>query len=184
VTEQISQNRTRHAQQIEGIRADRNLSDEAKRRKIGALNEAALQEHRRLVEEERRDRAQAIEQAERKLLGISYPKGAGTHEKAIMAMSYRDARDRAERAASDRENPDALADMLDRAEKTGDAQLAEAVFHVATMRGERKVADAYLGERPALRMRWEGYVAARQEADSIVGLMALAVPPSRLTSTA
>src|SRR5215203_3685242 len=99
MTEQISQNRSRHTQQIESVRADRDLSAEAKRRKIAALGEAAMKEHRRLVEEEQRDRARAIKQAERKVLGISYPEGAKAHEKAIIAMSYRDARDRAERAA-------------------------------------------------------------------------------------
>ena len=177
MTEQISQNRTRHAKQIESVRADRDLSAEAKRRKIAALNEAALQEHRRLVEAERQERARAIKQAERKVLGISYPEGAKAHEKAIITMSYRDARDRAERAALDRENTDALADLLDRAEQSGDTQLAEAAFHVATTTGIRRVADAYLGERPTLRMHWESHVAARQEADSIPGLLAMAVPP-------
>jgi hypothetical protein len=159
------------------IRADRDLSDEAKRRKLARANEVATEEHRRLVEEQRQQTAHAVEQAERSLLGISYPEYAKAHEKAIIAMTYRDARDRAERAASDRENTEALADMLDRAEKSGDAQLAEAVFHVATTRGARNVADRYLEGRPGMQRRWESYVAARREAESIRGLLIAVMPP-------
>jgi hypothetical protein len=44
-------------------------------------------------------------------------------------------------------------------------QLAEATYHVATLRGARGVADAYLAGRTTVRMRWESYVEARQEAD-------------------
>jgi hypothetical protein len=130
----ISENRTRHSRELERIKSNPDLSADAKRRKAAALTEAAQEEHDRLVEEQRQETEQAIEHAERKLLGISYPERANAHEKAILAMSYRDARDRAERAASDRENADALAELLERAETSGDEQLSEAIFHVATMR--------------------------------------------------
>jgi hypothetical protein len=114
---------------------------------------------------------------------ISYAERASTSEKALIALSYRDARDaryRAERAAADRENQGALKDLLDRAEKTGDAQLAEAAYHVATLRGARRVTDAYLADRPTARRRWDSYVEARQEADPRnVGVLASAVWPQR-----
>jgi len=98
----------------------------------------------------------------------------------MIELSYRDARDRAERAAADRDSPDALEDLLDRAEKTGDAQLAEAAYHVATLRGTRHVANAYLAERPTARNRWEDYVEARQEADPLnMNVLASVVGPQR-----
>ena len=78
---------------------------------------------------------------EHKVFAISYPERASASEKALIALSYRDARDRAERAAADRGNQDALEDLLDRAEKAGDAQLAEAAYHVATV-GSRAAAPA------------------------------------------
>jgi hypothetical protein len=179
MTEQISRNRTQHEQQIERVRANRDLSTEAKRRKIAAIHEEATQEHVRLVREEREETQRALEQMERKLLGISYPDNARPHEKAIIAMSYRDARDRVERAASDRENPDALAEILTSAERSGDVQLAEAVFHVATLRGDRSVADSYLASRPAVKRRWESYVEARTEAASLGSLVEASVAPPR-----
>ncbi len=45
--------------------------------------------------------------------------------------------------------------------------MATAVYHVATERGARAVANAYLEKRPHEKKRWEEYVAARQEAESI-----------------
>jgi hypothetical protein len=92
-------------------------------------------------------------------------------------MSCRDARDRAERAAGDRANTDALAELLERAEVSGDALLAEAIFHVATTRGDRRVAEAYLAGRPVMQGRWERYVELRREADSFGGLLSAAMSP-------
>ena len=69
---------------------------------------------------------------------------------------------------------------MDWAEKTGDAQLAEAAYHVATLRGARIVAEAYLAERPTARRRWDSYVEARQEAEPRnVGVLASVVGPHR-----
>jgi hypothetical protein len=173
----ISENRARHAREVERIQSDGDLSPEAKRRKVAALTEAAQEEHARLLEKQRQERMEAIEQAERKLLGISYPERASAHQKAMIAMSYRDARDRAERAAGDRDNTDALAELLERAEVCGDALLAEAIFHVTTTRGDRRVAEAYLAGRPVMQGRWERYVELRREADSFGGLLSAAMSP-------
>jgi hypothetical protein len=116
---------------------------------------------------------------ERKLLRISYPENARPHEKAIIALSYQDARDRVERAASDKDNPEALAELLTSAKTSGDAQLAEAAFHVATLRGNRRVADSYLAKRPKVQARWESYVEARNEANSLGDLVNASVAPPR-----
>jgi hypothetical protein len=173
-------NAQRYEEKIERIRRNPDLNQDAKRRMIQEVHEDASREHSRLVEEAREAREQAVRSAESKVFAISYPERASASEKALIALSYRDARDRAERAAADRENQDALEDLLDRAEKTGDAQLAEAAYHVATLRGARRVADAYLAERPTARRRWESYVEARQEADPRnLDVLASVVGPQR-----
>jgi hypothetical protein len=64
---------------------------------------------------------------------------------------------------------------LERAERTGDPDLAAAVYHVATERGERGVADSYLETRPKERQRWEEYVAAQTEAQSLERLFDRAI---------
>ena len=60
-----------------------------------------------------------------------------------------------------------------RAERTGDPELADAVYHVATERGERSVADAYLEKRPKAKRRWEEFVAASQEVSQSRDIMHL-----------
>jgi hypothetical protein len=62
---------------------------------------------------------------------------------------------------ADREDPEALHALLEGAENADDAVLAEAAYHVATARGVRTVADAYLQEGPTARGRWESYVELR-----------------------
>jgi hypothetical protein len=173
-------NARQHEEKIARIRSNRDLGDQAKRRMIREVHEEASREHSRLVAEAREAREQAVRSAESKVFAISYPERATASEKAMIALSYRDARDRAEHAAADRDDPDALADLLDRAEKTGDTQLAEAAYHIAALRGARSVADAYLADRPTARRRWESYVEARQEADPRnVDVLASVVGPRR-----
>jgi hypothetical protein len=177
MTDTRIQNMQRYEAEVERIRKNPDLHAGAKQRMVSELHDQAAAEHARLTREVREAREQALRSAEGRVFAISYPERATASEKAMIALSYRDARDRAERAAaSSVENPDALADLLDRAEKTGDAQLAEAVYHVATLRGARSVADTYLAERPKAQSRWESYVEARQEmeplSEALVGLAA------------
>jgi hypothetical protein len=173
-------NARQHEEQIERIRRNPDLNQEAKRRMIQQVHEQAAREHNRLVSEAREAREQAVRSAERMVISISYPERASASEKALIALSYRDARSRAERAAADTENQGALEDLLVRAEQSGDAQLAEAAYHVAVLRKARRVADPYLSERPAARRRWEDYIQARQEADPRnLGVVASFVGPRR-----
>jgi hypothetical protein len=144
-------NARQHEEKIARIRSNRDLSDQAKRRMIREIHEEAAREHNRLVAEAREAREQAVRSAERNVFAISYPECASASEKALIVLSYRDARDRAERAAENRDDPNPLEDLLDRAESTGDTQLAEAAYHVATLRGARSVAEAYLADRPTAR---------------------------------
>jgi len=180
MTTDTTTNLRQHEEKISRIRSNRDLSDQAKQRMIREVHEGASREHDRLVTEARETQEAALRDAERKVLGISFPERATPSERAMISLSYRDARDRAERAAADTENRGALEDLLDRAEKAGDAQLAEAAYHVATLRGARRVADRYLAERPTERSRWETYLQARQEADPRnLGVVATFVGPRR-----
>lgn len=112
------------------IRIDGDLSAGAKSRKMAEVRERASAEHRRLVVEAGEGSLAAVRNAERRVLGTPYPDNARPRERAIIAMSYRDARDRAERAASDSDNREALADLLGGAESAGDELLAVAAYHL------------------------------------------------------
>jgi hypothetical protein len=169
----IAENREKAEREIERIRQNQDLSDEARRRKMQEVYERSVAEHRELVEEERRAEAEAIASAERKVLGIPYPERSSASERAMIALSYRDAYDRAEKAASDQLDSGSLLDLLERAEVAGDDLLARAIYHTATRRGVRQVADTYLASRPAEQARWERYTEARTEARYSGGLEGL-----------
>jgi hypothetical protein len=119
VTDARTLNTQRHDEKIARIRSNPDLSEHAKRRMIGETHREAVAEHARLTQEAREAREEAVRSAERKVLGISYPERASAHEKALIALSYRDARDRAERAAADTDNPDALAEIMERGDLGG-----------------------------------------------------------------
>jgi hypothetical protein len=102
-------------------------------------------------------------------------------------MSYRDAYNRAERrveaaSASSKDSGTrerALKGPLERAERSGDNQQADAIYHLACERGYWGVADTYLQSRPKAKERWESYAAARQEAESLENRLFGWTPPRR-----
>jgi hypothetical protein len=163
---QIEKNRQDFDRRLAQIRSNPDLNDEARRRMIKETYEEADARHQELAAEERRKENERILRLERGVMGIRYPYGLSEAEEELVRMSYRDAYDRAERAVSDTADNEALSTLLERAERRGDPRLAEAVYHVATERGLRGVADTYLEGRPAEKKKWEEYVAARQEAES------------------
>jgi hypothetical protein len=164
----IANNRQDFERKVAQIRANPDLNDEARRRMIGEAYEGADARHRELAEDQRRKENERILCLDRGVMGLRYPMHASDGDKELARMSYRDAYDRAERAASadDTDNV-ALSTLLERAERSGDPRLAEAVYHVATERGLCGVADSYLEARPNEKKRWEDYAAARQEAESV-----------------
>jgi hypothetical protein len=166
------QNRKAFERKLEQIRSNPDLNDDAKRRMIAEAYAEARDRHREHVAEHERQTAEKLGRLERGVMGISYPYGASDADQELVRMSYRDAYDRAERVASLEEGEyDKLSALLERAERSGDARLAEAVYHVATEKGIRGVADTYLASRPNAKKRWESYVAARQEAESVDNLL-------------
>lgn len=169
MTTQIDENRQEFERKVAQIRGYADLTDEAKRRRIADAYEEAAGRHRELVEGRDRKAAERLGRLERAVMGIRYPMHASDGDKELARMSYRDAYDRAERAASEavrERDPEKLATLLERAERSGDPHLADAVYHVSTERGLRGVADSYLEKRPAERKRWEEYAEVRGEADA------------------
>jgi hypothetical protein len=163
----IEQNRQGFDRKVAQIRGYADLTDEAKRRMLLEAYEEAAGRHREIVEERERKAAERLVRLERGVMGIRYPLHASDGDRELARMSYRDAYDRAERAASAGDATDEkLSTLLERAERSGEPRLAEAVYHVANERGLRGVAGSYLEKRPAERKRWEEYAQARQEAES------------------
>ena len=171
--------------EVEQIRGYADLTEEAKQRRIAEAREKAQAEYQEAVEAEERAVQERAEKAEKALFQSSYPYGASEVEMAQLRALRRSAYD----AVYDRTAPafesgeleavryarDELERLLERAERTGDPELAAAVYHVATERGERSVADSYLEKRPNEKRRWEEYVAAMTETQSLDRLLGRAV---------
>ena len=137
--------------EVEKIRAYSDLTEEAKERRIAEVSERAQAEYaeaREAAEQEIREKAQI-----RALRRGAYD---GVYH-SLYFLEPEEAREELDR-------------LLTRAERTGDVELDDAVYHVATERGERSVADAYLQRRPNQKRRWEEFVAASQEAAQSRGI--------------
>ncbi len=177
--------RQRLNEEVERIRGYADLTEEAKQRRIAEAREKAAAEYQEAVEAEERAVQERAEKAEKALFQFSYPYGASEVEMAQWRALRRSAYD----AVYDRTtpgfesgDPDSLRNarqelerLLERAERTGGPELAAAVYHVATERGERSVADSYLKTRPKEKRRWEEYVEALRENQSLESLFNRAI---------
>jgi hypothetical protein len=152
--------------EVAKIRGYADLTEEAKNRRIAEVSERARAEYQEAREAAEREIQERRDKAEKALFETPYPYGASDVEQAqIRALrrgAYESVHDSlyflgAEEAGEELER------LRVRAERTQDTELADAVYHVATERGERSVADAYLETRPQARRRWEEYVAAQTE---------------------
>ena len=157
--------------ELEKIRGYADLTEDAKRRRIAEAHERARAEYQEAAQARDREIRERAEKAERALFAPEYPLSATAEDKRQIRAARRSAYNDVYRSVAHSESPaetdEELERLLQRAERTQDPELAEAVYHVATEKGVRKVADAYLEKRPQERRRWEEYVAARQEAESV-----------------
>jgi hypothetical protein len=146
------------------IRGYADLTEEAKERRITEVNERAQAEYAEAREAAERE---IRERAEKALCEIPYPYAASDVEMAQIRALRREAYESVYNSIAFAQDPEhgheELGRLLTRAERTQDSELADAVYHVATERGVRKVADAYLEKRPNARKRWDEFVAAQTE---------------------
>lgn len=133
----------------EQIRADKDLTVQAKSERIGALwNEAATELPRLRAEYEE---ARAVEIRRAEYAAVRPPKT----DPARMA-SYRPALDRATAAVK---TDGGLRDLLEQAEMTGDEDQALAAYTVALREGDEATANAYLADRPERRAAYDRHQA-------------------------
>jgi hypothetical protein len=176
--------------EVAKIRSYPGLTEEAKERRIAEGSERARSEYAEARQAAEREMAERVSKAEKALFETPYPVAADDLEKTQIRAARRSAYDGVYHSLYFLEPEEAreeLDRLLARAERTGDVELADAVFHVATERGERSVADAYLEGRPQQRRRWEEFVAASQEAAQsrgIDGILQRGLTESALSSEA
>jgi len=152
--------------EVAKIRGFADLTEEAKNRRIAEVNERAQAQYAEARETNEREIRERAEKAEKALFEAPYPYAADDLEKAQIRALRRGAYDGVYNSLSHLEPQEAreeLDRLLTRAERTQDPELADTVYHVATERGVRQVADAYLEKGPQAKRRWEEFVAASQE---------------------
>jgi hypothetical protein len=175
----IAENKRHLGRRVEEIRSNRDLNEAAKQRMISEAHDEAARRHGELVSEREEAAERERLELERSVFKLSYPKSAATErDREVYRQGYRDAAFRGwNMGASDLER------VLSWAERVGDSQLAQAVYHEAVERGIDSVADSYRAVRPDAKKRWERYVAARRASESVEGMLSTALEtqaPERL----
>jgi hypothetical protein len=165
VNEAIEKNKREFSQQAQRIRSDPDLNDDAKGRKISEAYEEASRRHEELLRQDNEAQQGEIRDLERSVFAISYPFEASTwRDKEMVRQSYRDAAFRVFGM-----DPHDLERMLDRAERTGDTQLACAVYHEALERGITSLTEPYMEHYPDAKERYRRYAAAQRRTRRGVG---------------
>lgn len=152
---------------IAEIRANEDLTPEAKQRHIDELHQWARQEIDAVREYEKQKREARLEKARRDVFNV--PAGnmaTGAEQSQIWAgfrSAYKD-------VLSDTVDPlqahGVLQSIMDQAERTGDEHLARAAYHRGVDLGLEQVIDRYLSTRPKAKGAWENYVKAQEEMNS------------------
>lgn len=161
VQEQMEGNQRRYRNRVEEIREDPDLNEDARRRYLKDAHQEARTKHAELFEEQRQTVAEKLEKKRKAALAPPELFGA---DKASLAMSYRDALDR----ATNTQDAAALKDLLDRAHLTGDRVLAKAALFVGYQKYESEaVVGDYLEAYPDDRQRWDEFMEAAQEHNAL-----------------
>ena len=163
--------------EVAKIRGFADLTEEAKQRRITEVSERAQAEYADALEAREREISERAQKAEKALFETPYPYAASDVEQAQIRALRRGAYESVYSSIALASDPEYVNQELDRlltrAERTQDPELADAVYHIATERGVRKVADAHLEKRPQAKRRWEEFVAASQEVSQSRDMMHL-----------
>lgn len=152
ISADIKRNRTETQNAIEGVRANRDLTDDGKRRKLFELYKASMQRHQELRAEAAGLTESRKAELEKALFSAKVGFAASSAEKQQARVNFRDALDRAEGAED-------LQRLLRGAEQTGDEQQAHAAFVVANDNADVDVMRVYLDSRPQEAALYGQYVA-------------------------
>ena len=123
--------------EVAKIRGYADLTEEAKERRIAEVSERARAEYQEARETQKREREQRLEQSKKSVFAIGYPFAASDAEKAQIRAAYRSAYSDIESALAPSLGTDpaytqeTLERFLERAERTGDEELATAAYHTA-----------------------------------------------------
>jgi hypothetical protein len=140
------------------------LTQEAKDRRINEVREWAQREYAHSRELEKRQREERLASTKRAVFSVPTGNMASEAEAATIHAAFRaafsDVKAATQGPRSPQEAEQTLTEILDQAERTGNALLARAVYHRAIDLGVQKVVDRYLEGRPKEAKAWQRYTEA------------------------
>jgi hypothetical protein len=139
--DRASELRSATTKKIEAIQADGDLSEVAKGKRIAVIREEANLKLEKTGEAHAKDTSDTHARLQKRVFGLGFKQDASAVEKNVAQQNFRDAIDRASKAA----DPQAALSMLKRARITGDSMLAKAAALVAYERDWAGVLNEFAG---------------------------------------
>ncbi len=173
IDRKLRQNRENLQRKLEEIRADADLTREAKARRMRPVYEEAKSLERRLRQEKRDGLTQRTRAAERKAFA---PPALSGSDPALVQMNYRSAL----LAVADVSDPGKLSALLEMAHDTGDRTLARAAAYRANGLQNDGLVRRYLDADEEARKDWTEWADAHAEmerAQTMGSSFASGVPP-------
>ncbi len=137
--EKVSNLRHKAEEKIRAIQADKDLTADAKARRIAEIRGKTNPEVAKQRTAHGAEAAERRASLQRRLFGLSFKLAATESDKELARMSYRDALAKSDGIAS----PDDALKALERAGRTGDAMMTRAILCVAHERGWNSVLESH-----------------------------------------
>lgn len=160
VDDKLRQNRDRYRRKLEDVRADSDLTAEAKARKLRPVFEEAKTLDSKLRGERMAELRTKVHTAEREAFAAPSMRGS---DPALLQLNYRNALD----SVAETTDPNLLARKLDRALLTGDAALAKAAAWRANDLGAAAVVKKYMDTDEAASRKWSNWAEAYSEVERV-----------------
>jgi hypothetical protein len=160
ITEKMTRNAESFRRRVDEIRRDWTRSEEAKRQDLEAAFAEASSVHKALEDQYRAEVRGRVETTRK--AAFAPPKIAGS-SKAMELLAYRSALDAVARIAKSAD----LAELLERAQITGDAPLARACLYRGYELQSEGLVHSYFEKYPDELPAWEKFMGAAQELNTL-----------------
>ncbi len=146
-TERARDLQSRAQAKIDALKADADITKDAKARRIAELRQTVNDEVSKLYAESEASIATELESARRKLFSPPVPWSATPADRVAVQSSFRNALDRADRAYADNSQT-GLRHLLDQSVATSDKIQSRAILSTAYGLGLQDIVESYMSSFP------------------------------------
>lgn len=155
VQQQAAELRSSHAEAVEEVRADPDLTPDAKERRIRDLTYESERGMQKLRERAEQERQGELDELRRGLVRPTYPNGSTVSDRVVIDRTYQEYLDRG--LAAGRQQ---LADLIVRAFAAGNWLMKKALLEAAFLKGDGAAIDAWAQHDPSSAEKIERLVSA------------------------